>query len=150
MPTGPAPSIPDVCYQPRDHRGATLVCEERRGRKMVFHKPAERLASKIKVDRCVIRDRRACDYLICDWRNRYHFVELKGGHVEKAFGQLLETIPVFLRRGTRDRFWCFVVCSGSPPNSLPGRQSAQARLKKAWPSMVLKVQTGQCEHRLRE
>ena len=150
MPAHPVPDIPEACYQPRDHRGRVLVCEERRGRRMIFYKPAARLASKIKVDRCVVTDREACDYLVRDWRNRCHFVELKGGGVEKAFKQLMETIPVFLHRRTRERFWCFVVCSGSPPNSLPGRQSAEARLRRAWPSMSLTVQTGQCEHHLTE
>ena len=141
--------VPAACFQPKDHEGPHLVCEEHHSR-MVFTKPAGKLASKIKVDGCCVENSTACDYLVHDWKNRYHFVELKGRDVEKAFAQLEASIPLFLPVGTGDEFWCFVVCTKSPPNSSTRKQIAEAKLQKKWPTMKLKVKGRVHTHHLED
>ena len=139
-----------ACYEQKDHTGVKLVCEAG-GREMIFTKPVGRRASKIKVDGCVIKNKTACDYLVYDWKGRYHFVELKGRDVEGAFAQLAASISYFFPSGAPKKFWCFIVCTKSPPNSLPSGQNAQARLKQKWiGSMTLKVKVNRHIHRLME
>jgi hypothetical protein len=142
-------SIPEECFEMKGHTGASLVCEER-GRKMVFKKPSGRVADKIRIDGCVIRNKPACDYLVRDWLGRQHFVELKGRHDEEALKQIEATIPLFVRRGSKKKFWCFVVTSGSSPASLPGIQSQILRIRKRWKYAEIKIRTNLHKHELKD
>lgn len=119
----PLSRVPAACYEQKDHRGSNLVCEEN-GRRMIFTKAPGRFASKIRIDGCVIKERTACDYLVHDWKGRYHFVELKGCDVRKAFRQLAAAISELLPANMKDEFWCFVICSNSPLRSSTLMQNA--------------------------
>jgi len=125
--------IPRKCIE--NHRGAELVCEENH-RKMVFHKPADRIAEKIRIDGCVPMPGKRCDYLVRDWKNRHHFVELKGTKVRDAFDQLEATIPHFVESAPHPRpeIWCFIVCTKMSPKPKNGNgflaKSAEVALNK--------------------
>jgi hypothetical protein len=110
--------IPEACFDEKGHTGSRLICEER-GRRVVFRKPRGSAADKIRIDGCVVHEKPACDYLVRDWRNRHHFVELKGKHDEEALEQIEATISLFIERGSKKRFWCFIVGSGSSPPACP-------------------------------
>lgn len=139
--------IPEECYEEKDHKGATLVCEEN-GRKVIFKKPQGKKAQKIRVDGCCIRQATACDYLVLDWENRYHFVELKGSNVEHALKQLSATIPSFFKAGSKAKFWCFIASTGSAPAATTGVQNKKAQIKKAWKNAVIAIRTNQYVHAL--
>ncbi len=125
--------IPRKCIE--EHQGAELVCEENH-RKMIFHKSAERIAEKIQIDKCVPMQGKRCDYLVRDWKNRHHFVELKGRKVMAAFDQLEASIPQLVETAPhlRPQIWCFIVCSKYPqvPKERTGYQNRQTQLKKRW------------------
>ena len=142
-------SIPEECFEAKGHTGVSLVCEER-GRKMVFEKPRGRVADKIRIDGCVVRNQTACDYLVRDWLGRQHFVDLKGKHDEDALKQIEATIPLFIEHGSKKKFWCFVVTSGSSPASLPGIQSRMARIHKRWKYAKILIRTNLHTHRLED
>jgi len=141
--------IPEECFEAKGHTGVSLVCEER-GRKMVFEKPKGRVADKIRVDRCVVRNKTACDYLVRDWLGRQHFVELKGKHDEEALKQIEAKIPLFVEQGSKERFWCFVVTSGSSPATLPGIQSQMLRIRRRWKYAEIKIRTKIHKHELKD
>lgn len=138
-------NIPQACYVQQGHLGATLVCEENR-RRVVFHKPAGCAADKIRVDGCCIKGAKACDFLVCDWKARHHFVELKGGDVEKALDQLIATIPHFFDKGSEETIWCLVVGTGTSPRALPGIQVRKAQIFKAWKKAIVEIRTNQYDH----
>src|SRR5437899_537159 len=129
-------AIPQECFKSKNHRGRTLVCEEK-GMRMVFLKARERTADKIQVDGCIPLPGPACDYLVRDWKGRQHFVELKGKHVEHGLKQIEATIPHFISEGSNEHIWCFVVCLRSSPASLPGRQAAQLRIVRQWNATII-------------
>lgn len=138
--------IPLRCYEERAHRGTKLVCEAN-GRSLVFIKPAGAIAEKIVVDGCVVRNLRACDYLVIDWRGRKHFVELKGKDVDYALRQLDATIPKFLEKSD-ERIWCFVISAGTPPNISTSWQNAKLRFTRRWKNAELRIKTHACVHQL--
>ncbi len=142
-------AIPQECFEQQGHLGELLVCEEGRC-KMIFRKPANRTADKIRVDNCVLRQAPACDYLVIDWIGRKHFVELKGRHVEEGLKQIGATIPHFLVPGSTEEFWAFVICTGIAPAAQPGSQTEQARIKKRWKNGRIFVKTKQFEHPIRD
>jgi hypothetical protein len=141
--------IPEKCFEAAGHKGPMLVCEER-GRKVVFRKPRGRAADMIRVDGCVVRNKPACDYLVRDWLGRQHFVELKGKHDEEALKQIEATIPLFVENDSKERFWCFVVTSGSSPANLPGIQSRKARIRGRWKYAEIVIRTNLHEHMLKD
>jgi len=111
---------------------------------MRFCKPPTRSARKIRIDGCVIKNALACDYLIIDWRERKHFVELKGKDVDYAYEQLEATIPKFTFLGANDVIWCFIVCSEAPATT-PKVQIRKAQFAKRFRAQ-LTVKTDFCEH----
>jgi hypothetical protein len=141
-------AVPPECVEKKGHKGAKLVCEER-GRKMVFHNPNGNALDKIRVDGCVIKSKKACDYLVRDSKSGKYFVELKGGHVHDAFEQFNAAIPHFIEANSEDTFWCFVVCSGTPPATTPGEQASRLRFSRKWKSAEVKIQTNLCEHTIK-
>ena len=141
--------IPPECFEKRGHLGELLVCAEGRC-KMVFRKPRDRTADLIRVDHCVLRQAPACDYLVIDWLDRKHFVELKGRHVEEGLKQIGATIPHFLDSGSTEEIWCFVICSACSPATLPGRQVEAARIRKRWRNASIFVKTKQWEYTINE
>ncbi len=135
------------CIVAKDHDGATLVCEEN-GRRVIFQKPQGSKADKIKIDGCYVRQATACDYLVIDWKNRHHFVELKGSNVEHALEQLKVTVSMFFDSGDPAPVWCFVASTRSAPAARPGIQNKKARIKKAWKNAVIEIRTNQHVHTL--
>ena len=116
---------------------------------MVFRKPKNRAADLIRIDNCVLRQEPACDYLVIDWLDRKHFVELKGRHVEEGLKQIGATIPHFLEAGSDVEFWCFVICSACAPATLPGRQVEEARIRKRWKKARICIKTKSWEHEIK-
>jgi hypothetical protein len=139
------PKIPEKCIQ--NHGGQFLVCEEM-GRLIRFRKPAKRYAQKIRVDGCVITGKSACDYLVFDWVERKHFVELKGKDVDHAFKQLASTIPFFSKMGSNDPIWCFIICSESPRTTTKVQAQKEQFAEKFRAHLV--VRTNQYEHTLED
>jgi len=117
---------------------------------MVFRKPKDLPADLIRIDNCVIKQASACDYLLLDWLERKHFVELKGRHVEDGLKQIEATIPHFVPSGSDEPIWCFVVCTKYPRLALPGSQKQQALIRKKWNNARIVVKTSPCEHVLTE
>jgi hypothetical protein len=137
--------LPAECVE--QHEGQFLVCAEK-GRCVRFEKQPKRVAQKIRVDGCVIKQKTSCDYLVLDWKQRKHFVELKGKDVDHAFEQLEATIPEFETIGSNDEIWCFIVCSESP-RTTSKVQVRKAKFAKRF-SARLVVKTDVCEHVLTE
>ena len=138
--------IPEECFHEKGHTGRQLVCEEH-GRRMVFCKPTGCKADKIRIDGCVLVEKPACDYLVRDWKERQHFVELKGRHDEEALKQIEATIPHFVPVNSEERIWCFVICSGASPATRPGIQSRKRRISKKWNATIV-IRTNVFEHKL--
>jgi len=133
--------IPPKCIT--RHQGEELVCAEN-GRRMIFLKPKERIAEKIQVDPCIGLPGLACDYLVRDWKQRNHFVELKGKNVSHALDQIEATIPELIDISKRNRIRCFVVCSGAPATT-PAWQVRQKKFRTRW-NAELKIKAQVCEH----
>ena len=104
-------------------------------------------ADKIRVDGCVLKEGKACDYLVIDWKRRRHFVELKGRHDEAALHQIIATIPSFIE-DSGEEFWCFIACTGCSPKARPGVQNLKSKIKRSWPKARIVIRTGECEHSL--
>jgi hypothetical protein len=140
---------PDRCYEQRDHRAKTMVCEEK-GRRVIFTKQTGQRADKIRVDRCCLpATEEACDYLVRDWANRQHFVELKGGHDGKALRQMLNTIPHFIAEGSAEKFWCLIATTGCTPRSQPGVQAKKREITRKWKKAEIVIRTGEYTHPLK-
>jgi hypothetical protein len=135
--------IPPPCVQ--KHTGRSLVCKAN-GRLMRFCKADREIARKITVDGCVIKNALACDFLVINWRDRKHFVELKGKDVDHAYEQLEATIPLFAFLGANDVIWCFIVCSEAPATT-PKVQIKKAQFAKRFRAR-LTVKTAFCEYTL--
>lgn len=126
--------IPPQCIE--RHEGRELICRDRgtSRRRMVFVKNPSRIAEKIRIDDCVITEGRRCDYLVRDWKDRHHFVELKGKKVLDAFDQIEGTVAHILPKdGTpRPQAWGFIITSRVAPAEQTVIQVRKAKLKKRW------------------
>ena len=81
--------------------------------KMCFSNPSRKSVQKIRVDNCLIKEGKRCDFLLIDDNNVEYFIELKGKQVEYACTQLMETI----KKITRDMSvlkHAFVISSACP------------------------------------
>lgn len=70
---------------------------------------------KVRVDDCLIKKTKRCDYLFdIDSKNVIHYVELKGRDVEKAAKQLRSTLIFCKTQHSKQEKVCHIVSSRVP------------------------------------
>lgn len=85
------------CEEFRDDRKIILV--EENGRKFIGQNNYRKLFVKFRIDGCLIRDGKKCDYLlinICE--KKAYFIELKGQDLVVAIEQIGTSIDYFIDR----------------------------------------------------
>jgi hypothetical protein len=107
--------------------------------------PGERCVERVHVDGCVITD---AEVVRCDWAAEVDddvsreeiFIELKGAHVEKAVGQIEETI----RRLSSDPAHAKKICLIASPRSLTSREMKKQKLRfrKQYSAVFEKLKDG--------
>ena len=93
----------------------TSACEKGRTFRIEF-KTEKEIVCRIKVDACVITSQvvEKCDYVFVRCTNKDHyFVELKGGDIKKAYGQIITTITTHILCH-KDKRYGFIICSKVP------------------------------------
>ena len=79
-------------------------------RSTTFNNRSRRSIRRIRIDDCVIRDGKRCDYLlILQDTNVEYFVELKGCQVRHAIDQLESTIKAVSADSRKLEKHCFVI-----------------------------------------
>ena len=94
----------------------TIVVEENK-RKFTLQKPQREKVIKIKVDGCLIDDRRQrCDYIFEIGKSPHCavYLELKGSDIDKAYRQLAATIGYLTERHQTCTKICHIVASRVP------------------------------------
>lgn len=142
--------IPEECTQ--RNNGAEIVCAER-GRKIRFLNPNKREVMRYLIDDCTLLRAslgspacKLCDYIVLAWRSEEHYIELKGANVERAFGQLASTIPLFRMAGPDERIYCWIITTESPATSSKFTV-LKTKFEKAF-NARLTIRTNQYEHPL--
>jgi hypothetical protein len=110
----------------------TVVVQENR-RTYRLENQAGHLICKIKVDNCLIRQGKRCDYLIIDCvRNDVYLIELKGSRLLDAVEQLEATFDLYVERFQGKVFARAVLSKVSVPNleNNPKLLRFQRKLKK--------------------
>ena len=126
-----------------------IVCAEK-GRKIVFHNPNRRIVTRHTVDNCkAFRDSlekqcKLCDFLVIDWRNDEHYVELKGSNVEHALEQLISTISIFHPEMGSCPIYCWIITTESP-RILSKVQNLKYKLEKKLGIRIV-IRTDKYEH----
>jgi hypothetical protein len=143
-------SIPDQCAT----RGAMkrIVCAEE-GRKITFINPKNRAVVKYSIDSCAplrrhLADRtcKLCDFIIVDWREEEHYIELKGKNVGHALKQLESTIRQLRSERASGFVYCWIITTASPSNTAKSL-NRKAQFKKRF-NARLEIRTNQHEHLL--
>ncbi len=105
---------------PAIRNGLRIVCEEN-GRRIIFHNPGRHTVIRYLIDNCkklreTLQDGscKLCDYLVIDWRDVEHYVEIKGKDVTHALRQLESTIPQFRIAAANNRIYCYIITTESP------------------------------------
>ena len=113
-------TLPQKCCIPG---GKLIVCEEN-GKKLTFCNPGNLPVTKHVVDQCkdlrrLLKNKscKLCDYIVVDWRNEEHYVELKGRNVEHALKQLESTLEELRSTDSKEDFYCWVIGRGIPSNA---------------------------------
>lgn len=115
-----------------------IITAEENKRKLSINNPSAKIVRKIKVDGCLIVDSsKRCDYMfeiinppdtekICN----VIYLELKGRHIQEAYGQLIATIDRFIaeHRGTKKE--CHIVASRVPKTGPEVQQLQVEMLRK--------------------
>ncbi len=123
---------------------AIIVFEENQ-RTMRFLNTHRRSVEKVKVDGCLLREGRKCDYLLIDHEQKEYYVELKGIGVLHAFDQIEATVQQISQQTTQLRQG-FVIATRVMPNSQSRIQVRQSQLKEK--GIIVMVKNRQHEHRL--
>ena len=140
--------IPPECTQNVNH--AEIVCSEK-GRKIKFLNPNKRVVSRFTIDAC--DDLRAlidssncklCDFLVIDWRNEGHLIELKGKKVEHALKQLESTIERVIGTNSGGKIFCWIITTESPATQSKF-QNLKTKFEKHFKTK-LKIKTNQHTH----
>lgn len=113
--------------------------------KMCFENPNKRIVTKIRVDDCLIKSGRRCDFLLIDHNGIEHFIELKGKQVEYACEQIIATIKIICSNIKNPRH-SFVVSSACPLTSTEV-QVYKSKFRKNYNSS-LKIQTRKCSYKI--
>lgn len=111
--------------------------------KMCFNNPNRRKIKKIKVDDCLIKNGKRCDFMLIDHNNIEHFIELKGKQVQYACQQIIETF-LTLKIDFKKTRHSFVVSSACPLTTTE-IQVLKSKFRKNYNS-TLTVKNVFCEH----
>ncbi|AFY60808.1 hypothetical protein [Synechococcus sp. PCC 6312] len=87
-----------------------IVCSEK-NRKIAFKNSPGYWVYKIRIDDCVIKEGKKCDFGLIPCDNVEIYVELKGNKLSEAIEQLEITIPQLTSHPKAIKKFCFVVCS---------------------------------------
>jgi len=115
-----------------------LITASEHNRKLTIKNPSAKAVRKIKVDGCLIADSsKRCDYMfeiidnpVSDKIDNVIYLELKGRHIQEAYGQLVATIDRFIveHRGTKKA--CHIVASRVPRTGPEVQQLQVEMLRK--------------------
>ncbi|MDD4905088.1 MAG: hypothetical protein PHD39_02855 [Methylobacter tundripaludum] len=115
-----------------------LIIASEHNRKLTIKNPSGKAVRKIKVDGCLITDSsKRCDYMfeildnpVSDKIDNVIYLELKGRHIQEAYGQLVATIDRFIveHRGTKKA--CHIVASRVPRTGPEVQQLQVEMLRK--------------------
>jgi len=108
-----------------------MVVAEENKRKLSINNPSKKVIRKIRVDDCLITEGIRCDYMfeIDEPIKFVIYLELKGGHIERAYKQLTATLTKFKAEHKYYKKECHVVAS-SAPKSTPKSQQLKIRFRK--------------------
>lgn len=114
-----------------------IITAEENKRKLTIKNPSKKVVSKIKVDGCLVVDSgKRCDYMFeiidnptSDKICSVIYLELKGGHTEEAYKQLVATIDLFIVEHRDCKKECYIVAS-SVPRARAARQKLIAEMSK--------------------
>lgn len=99
-----------------------LIIASEHNRKLTIKNPSGKAVRKIKVDGCLITDSsKRCDYMfeildnpVSDKIDDVIYLELKGRHIQEAYGQLVATIDRFIVEHRGAKKGCHIVASRVP------------------------------------
>lgn len=103
-------TYPSCC---KTHNGKIITLQEKQS-KIIFSNPGKTDNIIFKLDGCVVKDSttRRCDFLLYDYNETEHFIELKGRSIMHAIDQLKTSVQKFGVENRNRRKYCFVACSG--------------------------------------
>lgn len=114
--------------------------------KMTFNNPSQKNITKIRVDGCLIKDGRKCDYLVINHDQTEHFVELKGTKIYDACEQIELTIKALSKSIHKKLKYSFIVSSACPLITTDV-QKLKIHFKKNY-NCILTVKNIDCKHNL--
>ena len=101
--------------------GPRISCREMRS-EMTFLNPSRKRVTKVDVDKCLFKNDRGrsrrCDFLVIDFNDVEHFVELKGSDVTHGVTQLQVAMERISKdAGAHKKFAYVIFASGSTPRT---------------------------------
>lgn len=92
-----------------------IVLEDGKGKsKMQVNNPHKREITKNRVDDCLIKEGKRCDFLIIDHNKNEHYIEMKGKEVKYACEQIEETIKKLSKNIKTGVKFSYVVSTACP------------------------------------
>lgn len=96
-----------------------IVTGEEHKRKLTINNPSARVIRKITVDGCLVsktEEKIRCDFMfeIDEPITQVIYLELKGGHTEKAYKQLIAILKKYKKEHMGYKKECHIVASSSP------------------------------------
>lgn len=119
-----------------------LIVVEENGRKFTIQNPLRNLVVEVRVDGCLISDKRErCDFLFEIGQDCHCviYLELKGSDIEKAYNQLIATIGYTKEKYKTSKKVCHIVAS-RVPKAGPKIQNLKTSMVKKY-QILLQVDT---------
>lgn len=140
--------IPPECQE--NNSNSKIPLEEYKS-KITFLNPDRITVIKIKVDNCVIRDKKTlrCDYALIPSSDIEVYIELKGSDLNHAFKQIESTIRGLSDNPTKLKKVCFIIVTSIPPTPISRIQNQKKHFKKIF-NADLHVQKTPYEYKLRD
>ncbi|MGZ0087293.1 hypothetical protein ACWNXI_17470 [Caldibacillus thermoamylovorans] len=133
------------CLQYCDHRRLAVVEENKRGIRFVNHQ--QKRVALYRVDDCLLKEGKRCDFLFLVEESQAFFVELKGADLEEAMRQIARTVEQLGKKLFGYRFEGRIIATRvrTPAIKSTFRIKLEKMLRKTGGSLVVKVNEDEVE-----
>jgi hypothetical protein len=117
-----------------------MITAEEKGKKYIGHNISGKLFSRFRVDGCLIKEGKKCDFLILDCEEKKaYFIELKGKDILNALEQIDRSIEVLFSKLNDFNINARIVLSKlNPPDLRSSKYIKLERKLKRWKGTILK------------
>ncbi len=135
----------DLSSWTTESQDSTIVFRQAQSR-ITFLNPKKRKVRKIAVDGHVPIKGKRCDYLLIDFAQKEHYIELKGSRVEHGIEQIESTVqqvsPCLNANWKKRRKYAYVVYSGKSVKSKSYERKYAVKFKQDYNTLLRVCRSG--------